>query len=184
LPAVDLDLVLIDAILPHLRAGIALATVAAELSERPEIDQIATSIIDSRQLAIASLASGRAEWVGKAPTLNYGQLVAAMNGAMADRPGAGGMAGLVEMDPAHIREEVASLCGKGDEVDITFIDLLIRQNSTAIILYREAINRANHTEIAEVARSLLDMEQYEIDRVLTWREQWFPGTPITDDHGF
>ena len=183
LTMLEFDLIFLDAMIPHLESGIAMAEVALDRSERPEIDGLTAAIIDGQRLQVDTMRALRREWYPDFPALTQQQLVGAMTVHLSDNPGVGGLAGLEEMDPAHRAEDLVAVCESGDEIDITFIDTLIAHNASAIILAKEANARALHRETRQLATSIVDAQQFEIDQVLHWREQWFAGTPIPDHHG-
>jgi uncharacterized protein (DUF305 family) len=183
LTALDFDLIFLDAMIPHAEGAVALATVARDNSELPEIHQITAEIIETQQLQLRSMRNWRVEWYPDIPRLTQPQLIDAMIMKLSDSPGVGGVAGLEEMDDTHRRENLVALCESGDQVDLTFIDTLIAHNSSSIVLAREARSRSTHGEIKELASSIVDTQQYQIDQLLAWRDAWFPGGPVQDHHG-
>lgn len=183
LASLDFDVIFLDAMIPHHQVAIDMATVLLERTERPELRDLAASTIEIRTAELAVMVGWRSEWYPDVPALSERQLIDAMNMKLADSPGVGGVAGLEEMSAAHMAEDVQGLCASGDEIDITFIDTLIAQNSSSIILARESVERAIHRELKEVSDAMIATQQFEIDQTLAWREAWFPGTPIPDHHG-
>ncbi len=183
LTALDFDLIYLDAMIPHHQAAIAMAIVLLERTDRQEMKDLATSIIETEQVELAIMTGWRAEWYPDIPQLTEMQLIDAMNVKLSDNPGVGGVAGLEEMGREHTSEDVQALCVSGDDIDITFIDTMIAHHSSTIILSREGVNRAVHGEIKQLSDSIIAAQQFNIDQMLAWREAWFPGTPIPDHHG-
>jgi uncharacterized protein (DUF305 family) len=181
LQALDFDLIFLDAMIPHLQASIDLATVARDRSQRPEVVEFASAIISGQQPQVDAMLAWRAEWYPDVPALSWLQLVDAMTMKLTENPGVGGVAGLEAMDPAHRVADVAGLCGSGD-VDLAFIDALIAHNGSSIILAKAAVDRSTHRQIREIGGSLAMTQQFEIDQLLAWRNAWFAGTPIPDEH--
>jgi uncharacterized protein (DUF305 family) len=183
LTTLDFDLIYLDAMIPHHEAAIAMATVLLERTDRQEMKDLATSIIETEQVELAIMSGWRAEWYPDIPQLTEMQLIDAMNIKLSDSPGVGGVAGLEEMGREHTSEDVHAVCASGDDIDITYIDTMIAHHSSAIILSREGVNRAIHQEIKQLSDSVIAAQQFNIDQMLAWREAWFPGTPIPDHHG-
>lgn len=183
LASLDFDLIFLDAMIPHHKVAIDLATVLMERSGRSELRDLAATTIEIRTAELAVMTGWRSEWYPDTPVLSERQLVDAMNMKLADNPGVGGVAGLEEMGGAHMADDIRALCAAGDDIDIVFIDTLIAQNSSSIILARESVEQAVHRELKEVSDAMIATQQFEIDQTLAWREAWFPGTPIPDHHG-
>ncbi len=183
LAALDFDLILLDAMIPHHEIAIAAATVLLDGSDNELLREFATQLVETRTVELAILQGWREEWYGSTPVLSEMQLVQAMNMKLSDSPGVGGVAGLEEMSAEHGREDLAGLCVAGDDLDIVFMDMLVAHNASAILLNRESVNRAVHAELKQYSDAVVVNQQYEIDQILTWRELWFPGTPIPDHHG-
>jgi hypothetical protein len=131
----------------------------------------------------STMKSWRSEWYPGIPTLAPDVLVGAITQYLADSPGRGGAAGLEEMGPEHDAEAIAGVCGS-DVLDLAFIDALTARNSASLVLMRNAADITTRREIRELALSQADSQQFEIDQVLAWREQWFPdASPPAHDSG-
>lgn len=182
LAALDFDLILLDAMIPHHKVSISAASVLLDGSDDDVLREFTTALIDTRTVELAIMEGWRQEWYGDVPVLTEPQLVQAMNMKLSDSPGVGGVAGLEEMGAEHARADLADLCAADDDLDIVFMDMLVAHNASAIILNRESVDRAVHAELKQFSDAVVVNQQYEIDQLLTWRELWFPGTPIPDHH--
>jgi hypothetical protein len=179
----EFDLIFLEAMIPHHQTTIDLAAIARQRSERPQVVEFADQLIAWRQLELSTMKSWRSEWYPGIPTLAPDVLVGAITQYLADSPGRGGAAGLEEMGPEHDAEAIAGVCGS-DVLDLAFIDALTARNSASLVLMRNAADITTRREIRELALSQADSQQFEIDQVLAWREQWFPdASPPAHDSG-
>lgn len=182
LSSLEFDLLFIDAMIPHHKMAIAMAIIIRDRSERPEIDQMAENIVNAQQGEVDLMSTWRIDWYPNVPALTERQLVDAMNMQLSESPGVGGVAGLEEMGTEHMAEDIAELCTTTDDVDLVFIDLMIEHHSSAVILGQVTVDNAVHPEIVQLAGTIVQDQQAEIDQLLVWRDQWFPGEPFPDHH--
>ena len=178
----DFDLLFLDAMIPHHRVLLAMATVVRDRSNRLESQQMADVILDVQQRELDEMVSSRAEWYGDVPILTAKQLVDGMNVKLSDSPGVGGVAGLEEMAPEHLAQHLADLCGTQEGIDLALIDAIVPMHSSSVILAQAAIDRANHPEIKALGREMVADQQAEIDQVLLWRTEWYANEPFPDHH--
>lgn len=66
-----------------------------------------------------------------------------------------------------------------EEMDLGFIDSMIPHHQSAIDMAEVALEQAEHEEIKELAQAIIDAQQAEIDQLEQWRDQWFPGAPVS-----
>ena len=69
--------------------------------------------------------------------------------------------------------------------DARFIDEMIPHHQAAIDMGREALAKAEHPEIHDLAQRIIASQQGEIDQMKAWRAAWYPGvaaTPMSDMH--
>ena len=182
LAALDFDLIFLEAMIPHIQNSIDMAIVVRERSGRAEMTAFTEQELQNMQAQVGAMRQWRAEWYPDTPALSQSQLVQAMSMKLADSPGVGGVAGLEEMDARHRDADLAAVCSSGGDIDLAYIDAVIAHNGSSIILARAAADRSTHREIRELAGGMIAMQQYEIDQLLAWRGEWFPGTPIPNDH--
>jgi uncharacterized protein (DUF305 family) len=179
----EFDLIFLEAMIPHHQATIDLATIARQRSQRPEVREFAGQVITGREVELSAMSTWRREWYPGIPTLAPNVLVEAVIRYMAESPGVGAPAGLEDMGPEHDGEAITTIC-TADEVDLAFIDALIARNSGSMILANKAAEFTTHRDIREMALSMAETQQFEIDQALAWRDQWFPdASPPAHDSG-
>lgn len=63
--------------------------------------------------------------------------------------------------------------------DSRFIDAMTAHHQQAVQMAQLAVNKAQHAELKEMARKMVNDQQQEIEQMRTWRNQWFPNQPQT-----
>jgi uncharacterized protein (DUF305 family) len=178
----DFDLIFLEAMIPHHQTTIDLATVARERSTRPELAAFADQLIDGREIELSAMTTWRGEWYPGIPTLSTEVLVEAVIRYMVENPGVGGSAGLEDMGPEHDAEAIAGICS-AEDIDLAFIDALIARNSSSMILAGKGADLTTRREVRETALSMAESQQFEIDQMVAWREEWFPDAPLPEHDG-
>jgi uncharacterized protein (DUF305 family) len=178
----EFDVLFFDAMIPHHEMAVQMAIVAQERAERTELKEFAEAIIATQQAEIDSMREWRESWYGNVPPLTQQQLIDGMTVKLSDSPGVGGVAGVDEMGMDHTAADMAVLCSTTEDFDLAFIDLMLSHHSSAIVLGLEAVNHAVHRETRELGLAIATAQQFEVDQMLTWRELWYPGAPITGGH--
>jgi uncharacterized protein (DUF305 family) len=60
------------------------------------------------------------------------------------------------------------------DFDKAFIDAMIPHHESAIEAATIALDKAEHQEILDVARAIIEAQQREIEEMMAWREEWYP----------
>jgi uncharacterized protein (DUF305 family) len=180
--ALEFDLLFLDAMIPHHQMAVEMAMVARERAEHPELREFADNVISVQQAEIDTMREWRESWYSYVPPLTEQQLIDGMTAKLSDSPGVGAPAGVDEMGMEHMVADMTELCATADDFDLAFIDLMLGHHSSAIVLGQEAFNRAVHPETREMGSTIAIAQQFEVDQMLTWRELWYPGAPITGGH--
>jgi uncharacterized protein (DUF305 family) len=177
----EFDLAFIDLMIVHHEGAIAMATIALERAEHPELIELANAIVTSQSAEIAQMKVWRDAWYPGVPGLSETQAMTMFDQAAAANPGMGGVPGASEMMMgAH---DTMALCGaEGADFDLAFIDAMIPHHSGAILMAQAALQYSTHQDIKDLAGEIIAAQQSEIDGMNAWRELWFPGTPVADDH--
>jgi uncharacterized protein (DUF305 family) len=176
LPPVDLAfLVLMD---PHHEGAIAMSKVALERSERPEIQGLAQSIIDSQTAEQEQLRAWQTAWYADAPEYTEEQYMMAFDAASAElgTPAAEDGMGMMHMDPAA---DVATLCGATGDFDLAFIDLMISHHQAAVEMANVEIAAGTQPELVAFAEGVIEAQSAEITQMQEWRDAWFVATPAS-----
>lgn len=152
----------IDMMVPHHQSAVEMATIAVDRAERPEIRDLAASIIQSQAEEIGRMQAWRQDWYGSevTPPMSQMPMIAAMPGMA--------MEAMMNME-----EEVARLRNAPAPFDQAFIDAMIPHHQSAIEAARTAEQQAAHPEVRELARAIIADQQREIDQLRQWRQAWY-----------
>jgi uncharacterized protein (DUF305 family)/uncharacterized cupredoxin-like copper-binding protein len=63
------------------------------------------------------------------------------------------------------------------EFDLMFIDMMIPHHEGAIAMAKVALERGEHQEVRDLAKTIVTTQQAEIDQMTAWRDAWYPGAP-------
>lgn len=160
------DQAFIDMMVPHHQSAIAMAVVALARAEHPEIATLAPQIIEAQEREIAQLRGWREAWYGDAstPPLTAMPLVPGMGMSGMDH-------GPMSMDMSG---DIRDLWLVEEDFDKAFIDAMIPHHESAIEAATIALDKAEHQEIRDVARAIIEEQQREIEEMMAWREEWYP----------
>ncbi|MCY7302899.1 MAG: DUF305 domain-containing protein [Thermoleophilia bacterium] len=144
--AVPFDQAFIDAMVPHHEQAIEMATdaKAAGLSE-PALVEIADAVIATQQQEIDKMKGWREEWFGSGT----------IDPAGADALGMS----MDEMGMSDTRMDF----GVEDDVDAAFASMMADHHQGAIDMAELAGEKAEHAEVADLARAIIVAQQGEID---------------------
>jgi uncharacterized protein (DUF305 family) len=153
----------IDMMVPHHEGALAIARIAQERAERPEIRQLADDILKSQDAEISRMRQWRRDWFGSetTPPMNTMPMLA----GMASMSGHSGQT----MDMAADAEKLRSASGS---FDIAFIDAMIPHHQSAIEAGRLALQRTSRSEIKDLALAIIEAQQREIGQMQAWRLSW------------
>jgi uncharacterized protein (DUF305 family) len=172
----EFDLMFIDMMIVHHRGAVAMAEVAVERGEHPEVIAMAEEIIAAQEKEIAQLQAWRDAWYPDAPQMSMEDMMGGMGGMMSGMPGMGDMGGMMGMmDPAMAAETMRAA---PEPFDLAFINAMIPHHLSALMMAEMAIQQAVHPELAAAAQLMVDMQEGEIATMRTWRAEWY-GTAAT-----
>ena len=147
------DLQFIDTMTDHHEGAIAMARVALDRATHPELKEFARQIVDGQSAEVAQMAEWRAKWFANAAK--------AVNMAM---PGMA--ASMKGMDNSHLRML------SGTEFDLMFIQMMLPHHEGALAMSRDALERAQHQEIKDLAQRIIDAQRREIEMMKQWQQAW------------
>lgn len=140
---------------PHHEDAVAMADIALQRAERPEIRQVAQSIKQDQQREIEQMK----------------QLL----GDKAAKPSSSGMSGM-NMDGMQMSsaEEIEKL-KTAEPFDRAFIDAMIPHHEAAIQMARDVQGKAKDQEVKDLAAAIITAQEREIAQMREWRRQWYGG---------
>lgn len=152
-PGNGADRAFVADMIPHHRSAVDMADVAAERSERPEIKQLAETIISTQNAEIEQMEGfdQRLQEAG----VEKGDL-----GIPAHEMG-------MDMD--------ASMLEQAEPFDREFIDMMIPHHQGAIRMVRAELEKGENPELEQLAEQMIDSQSREIDEMNKWRVEWFGG---------
>jgi uncharacterized protein (DUF305 family)/uncharacterized membrane protein len=140
------DLQFIDQMIVHHQMAIMSSEHMISDSERPELRQLAENIQESQSEQIEQMQAWRDEWYPDA-----GRTSGTTNGMMED--------GMMEQ-----------MMG-GDTADAMFLRMMIPHHQDAIDMSEEALERAEHPEVKELAQTIIDEQSAEIELMQGYLEE-------------
>lgn len=149
----------IDMMVPHHLSAVQMAQIAQRRAEHPEIKQVAQGIITGQDKEIQQLKQWRKQWYGS------DAIPAATGGGQmghGDGP-AGTMGTEAELQQLEVVQPF----------DKTFIDMMVPHHESAILMAKEAQQKATRPEIKTMADAIIAAQQREIDQMKQWRQQWY-----------
>jgi uncharacterized protein (DUF305 family) len=129
-----------------------MARLAETQAEHRELKEFARQLMRSQQAEIEQLRGWRNAWYANQPG--------------AENPALPGM-----HSTAMPMEQLHTL--KGAEFDRMFLQMMIPHHQGAVELARDILNRAEHTELKELAARLQAEQAREVEQLKSWQSSWF-----------
>ncbi len=147
------DLHFIDMMLGHHRQGAAMGRMAERKGSTPALRAFAKKTADEQEKELLELKKHRDHWYAGTPEMDHLRMMAQMH----QTPG---MSSHASMD---MQGDIAKLqAATGKAFDRLFLDLMIPHHQMAIDMSKEAVTKAEHSEIKEIARLGIVKQQKEI----------------------
>ena len=150
--AMPYDLHFIDMMIMHHRQGTAMGRLAERKGSTPALRAFAKKTADDQEKELLELKKHRDHWYAGAPEMDHSQM-------MAEMPGMSGH-GNMKMDMQGDMAKLQAATGK--QFDRLFLDTMIPHHQMAIDMSKEAVTKAEHAEIKEMARMNVVKQQGEI----------------------
>ncbi len=147
------DLQFIDTMVMHHQGAIDMARMAVTKAQHAELREMAQKVITDQEREIAELRRHREQWFTGRPQ--------AMNMEM---PGM--MDSMRGMDMNRLN------AATGNSFDLMFIDMMIPHHQGAITMAREALQRAEHQELKQLAQQIIREQEREIAQMNGWKNAW------------
>ncbi len=167
------DLHFIDMMVMHHHQGIDIAKLVDGRSTNAKVKAFAAKTIAGQEKDLEELRAIRDRWYADKPVMDMSQ-IHSMPGMKMD------MKMDMEGDMAKLR------AAKGAAFDRMFLDMMIHHHQMALNMSKEAITKAEHSEIKDLARRGLTQQQAEIaemNRLKGVRKTTKPKAKTTHKHG-
>ncbi len=166
--------------IPHHERAIAMADLALTRSQRPEIKQLAQAIKTSQSQEISKMRDWYQQWYGSSvPEWQSGQGMG-MGRGMGMGPGRGqgrgwrgGAGPQAGMGRCAMAPDLAALEAATD-FDRAFLEEMIPHHQMAVRMANHVLLNVEHSEMRNLAQSIIREQQREIDQMMQWYQQWYP----------
>jgi len=160
-----IDRAFIDMMVPHHESAIAMAEMAQERAEQPELRQMADDIVAAQSAEISQLKDWRREWFGSADTPSMEEMP--MLPGMSMPAGHSMSGGAMDMT-----QEVDAL-RDADPFDRFFLDAMIRHHEQAVEAARIVLTETSRDEVRGLAEDIIEAQTREIEQLRDWRAEWY-----------
>lgn len=150
------DLQFLDTMIAHHEGAIEMAKAAETKAGSAEIKALAKNIIADQEKEIAQMKKWRDKWFPDKP--------AALNMQMA------GMSDSMKMMSDNEMQKLTASSGK--DFDILFLDMMVPHHQGAVVMSKDALQKAEHPEIKTLANQIIKAQQDEIKKMTDWKAQW------------
>ncbi len=157
----NLDLRFIDAMTPHHQGAVEMAKEAQQKSKRPEVQKLATDIIQAQDKELAQMKQWRTAWYPKASDMPM-----AYNAQMGH---------MMAMSPEQKKGMMMGQdLGAADaDFDLRFINAMIPHHEGAVTMAKEVLSKTKRPEIKRMANAIMTSQQAEIKQMQQWRKTWY-----------
>lgn len=147
------DVQFLDTMIAHHNGAIEMAKGAAAKAGSAELKTFAAKILSDQTREVGEMEKLRSQF--------YAQTPAAVNMEMA------GMADSMKgMDMSKLN------AGNGKVYDLEFINQMMPHHEGAIVMAREALTKAERSEIKTLANQIIQAQTAEIKQMSDWKSQW------------
>jgi uncharacterized protein (DUF305 family) len=151
----------LEAMIPHHESAIEMARVAQRRAGRPQIAELADTIIEAQSKEIRQ--------IGQIHRRLFGQQVLPNADAHQGLGLSAEQAGMAHNDPA-------AKLARARRFDRAFIDEMIGHHQGAIRMARAVLEQTDDGELRSLANAIVSAQSREIERMNRWRTAWY-GAP-------
>jgi uncharacterized protein (DUF305 family) len=155
------DLRFIDGMRSHHQGAVAMAKLAQQKSQHPEIKQLADNIIKTQTKEIAQMQQWRQAWYPQASK----ELVAY---------GGEGKSVIPMSEQQSQSMKMVKYLGAADpKFDLRFMDAMLAHHEGALTMAQNALAKSKRPEVKQLAQDIITSQQAEIDQMKQWRQAWY-----------
>ncbi|WP_151638630.1 DUF305 domain-containing protein [Noviherbaspirillum aerium] len=147
------DLQFLDTMSAHHQMAIEMAQLAEKQASHDKLKQMAKKTIDDQQKEKSQMQEWKEQW--------YADKGDALNMKM---PGMAESMKSMSMDKLQ--------AARGDAFDALFIDSMSRHHQQAIKMAQHAAGKAQHKEVKDLAKKIIDEQKKEIAQLSKWKKEW------------
>jgi uncharacterized protein (DUF305 family) len=141
------DAQFIDSMILHHQGAISMAKLAQTQAQHGEIKTMANNIITDQQNEIIQMQNWRKQWYPNlAPTSGMG----------------------MQMGDMQISTD------NSKPFDLRFLNAMVSHHQGAVLMAKEAQQKAEHQEIKTLANNIITAQTNEITQMKQWKGQWYP----------
>lgn len=147
------DLQFLDTMSAHHQSAVEMAKLVVAKSDNAELKAFAAKIISEQNKEIAQMKSWREKWFAGKPTA-----------MLMEMPGmAESMRGL------SMKKMQAPA---GNLFDLRFLGMMTAHHQGAVTMAKEALDKAEHSEIKTMANRIIQSQEAEIKQMDEWKAAW------------
>jgi uncharacterized protein (DUF305 family) len=147
------DLQFIDTMTMHHQSAVEMARLVEKRSAHDELKKMASKIIDDQQNEIQRMKEWKEKWYpDKGDALNME--MPGMKESMKDMP----------------MEKLEA--SQGQRFDAMFIDMMTRHHQGAVRMAQDALKKAQHKEVKDFAKTIIEEQKKEIAQMSRWKKDW------------
>ena len=150
------DLQFIDTMTHHHEGAIEMAQMVLGKTQNDELKKFAQKIIDDQKQEISQMKEWRDKWFGgKPPAKNM------------EMPGM--MDSMKMMSGDHMKM-MGAMSGK--DFDLHFLGMMTPHHEGAVMMAKDALQKAEHAEIKTLANNIIKAQESEIKKMNDWKAAW------------
>jgi uncharacterized protein (DUF305 family) len=150
----DADVTFAQNMIPHHQQAIDMAKLVDSHTDRPELRQLAGSIITAQGQEITQLQSWLRSWDKPATPEGMGHGGMEMPGTMS------------EADMKQLMEST------GAEFDLAFVEMMAAHHQGAIDMAKTELQDGSLPEVKQFAQKVIDDQQKEVNQLKQWEKEW------------
>lgn len=153
------DLRFLNSMIMHHQGAVMSSRMMIADSRRPEMRALAQAIIKSQTEQIRQMQAWRQQWYGDQADGGTSERMMGAGTGMEGMMGSSGMAGGM----------------MGSDPDRMFLQMMIPHHQMAVDMSNDALQKAEHPEIKNLARQIIEEQTAQIKLMQGYLEAWYPG---------